>query len=262
MAMTPAQQKAMAEEAMASRQMEELARPRSGEPGPFMPVMGDIPKISPKEAKANRDDLNAKIKANQPAAKPEPAPAPRVPAVRKFDIQPAKRAPVLMEPVEVAKAKKAKAQADMMAKKPTGPSPGNPSMGTPTNAGTRPAPMAPMPLKPDTAPMPEKPYPVTGNNGNLASKLPTGMMTPQPTVQPGTVPPANAIPMAPSNPGGPSSGLGRTAQLGSQNIPLMKRGGKVRNKPAAKFSSGGSTSKASSRGDGIAQRGKTKGRYI
>ncbi len=102
--------------------------------------------------------------------------------------------------------------------------------------------------------------------------------------QPGTVPPANAIPMAPSNPGGPSSGLGsggpgaipmapsnpggpssglgRTAQLGSQNIPLMKRGGKVRNKPAAKFSSGGSTSKASSRGDGIAQRGKTKGRYI
>jgi hypothetical protein len=92
--------------------------------------------------------------------------------------------------------------------------------------------------------------------------------------QPGTVPPANAMPMAPSNPGGassglgsggpggPSSGLGSGAQLGSQNIPVMKRGGKVRNKPAAKFSSGGSTSKASSRGDGIAQRGKTKGRYI
>lgn len=259
MAMTPAQQKAMAEEAMASRRKEELARPRSGTPGPFMPVMGGTPKISPKEAKANQDELNARIKANQPAAKPKPAPAPSVPAARKFDIQPAKRAPVPMEPVEVAKAK---AQADIMAKKTTGPSPGNPSTGIPTNASTRPAPMAPMPLKPGTAPMPEKPYPVTGNNGNLASKLPTGMMTPQPVVQPGTVPPANAVPMAPSNPGGPSSGLGRTAQLGSQNIPLMKRGGKVRNKPAAKFSSGGSTSKASSRGDGIAQRGKTKGRYI
>jgi hypothetical protein len=42
----------------------------------------------------------------------------------------------------------------------------------------------------------------------------------------------------------------------------MKRGGSVRKKTEAKFSSGGSTSKASSRGDGIAQRGKTKGRYI
>ena len=40
----------------------------------------------------------------------------------------------------------------------------------------------------------------------------------------------------------------------------MRRGGSVRNKPEAKFSSGGSVSKASSRGDGIAQRGKTKGR--
>ena len=63
---------------------------------------------------------------------------------------------------------------------------------------------------------------------------------------PNMVPPANARPMAPT-PGG---------------APAMKRGGSVRNKPAAKFSSGGSTSKASSRGDGIAQRGKTKGRYI
>ena len=44
--------------------------------------------------------------------------------------------------------------------------------------------------------------------------------------------------------------------------PAMKRGGKVRGKTEAKFSSGGPASKASSRGDGIAQRGKTKGRYI
>jgi hypothetical protein len=65
--------------------------------------------------------------------------------------------------------------------------------------------------------------------------------------QPGTVPPANAIPMAPSPAGGAFA---------------MKRGGSVRSKPAVKFSSSGSTNKTSSRGDGIAQRGKTKGRYI
>jgi hypothetical protein len=40
----------------------------------------------------------------------------------------------------------------------------------------------------------------------------------------------------------------------------MKRGGAVRGKSETKYSSGGSTSKASSRGDGIAQRGKTKGK--
>jgi len=46
----------------------------------------------------------------------------------------------------------------------------------------------------------------------------------------------------------------------SPNPMMMRRGGFVRNKPEAKFSSSGSVSKASSRGDGIAQRGKTKGR--
>ena len=43
---------------------------------------------------------------------------------------------------------------------------------------------------------------------------------------------------------------------------LHKKGGKVRAKAEDKFSSGGSTSKSLSRGDGIAQRGKTKGRYL
>ena len=50
-----------------------------------------------------------------------------------------------------------------------------------------------------------------------------------------------------------------------QNViepPGMKRGGAVRNKPQTKFSSGGSVGSASKRGDGIAQRGKTKGRMI
>lgn len=43
---------------------------------------------------------------------------------------------------------------------------------------------------------------------------------------------------------------------------IYKKGGKVKAKSTSKYSSGGSTSKASSRGDGIAQRGKTKGRMI
>ena len=80
-----------------------------------------------------------------------------------------------------------------------------------------------------------------------ANTVPNAAMAAQQKMPPpNMVPPANAMPMAPT-PGG---------------APAMKRGGSVRNKPAAKFSSGGSTSKASSRGDGIAQRGKTKGRYI
>ena len=39
-----------------------------------------------------------------------------------------------------------------------------------------------------------------------------------------------------------------------------KKGGAVRSKPQTKFASGGSVGGASRRGDGIAQRGKTKGR--
>lgn len=50
-------------------------------------------------------------------------------------------------------------------------------------------------------------------------------------------------------------------QTASPEFGSYKRGGKVKPK---KMSSGGSTSmpKASSRGDGIAQRGKTKGKYL
>jgi hypothetical protein len=43
----------------------------------------------------------------------------------------------------------------------------------------------------------------------------------------------------------------------------MKKGGRVKAKPAKKMSSGGVTvSSASKRGDGIAQKGKTKGRMV
>jgi hypothetical protein len=42
----------------------------------------------------------------------------------------------------------------------------------------------------------------------------------------------------------------------------FKKGGQVKKKPAKKMSSGGSVSSASKRGDGCAQRGKTKGRMV
>ena len=73
-------------------------------------------------------------------------------------------------------------------------------------------------------------------------------MNPGPMPQP-TGGPMNPGPMPQPNPA-----------LGGGMGPGMKRGGKVRGKGQARFASGGSVSKTSSRGDGIAQRGKTKGR--
>jgi hypothetical protein len=125
-------------------------------------------------------------------------------------------------------------------------------------------PRSPMDVQPKTGVLPSKPAnaPMEQVEIDKANKMAATPQTYMPQAnampnaqmaamqkmpQPGAVPPANARPMAPPPVGG---------------APAMKRGGAVRNKPAAKFSSGGSTSKASSRGDGIAQRGKTKGRYI
>ena len=54
----------------------------------------------------------------------------------------------------------------------------------------------------------------------------------------------------------PSTSTGPSTPM----VPSMKRGGAVRSKPQTKFASGGSVGSASRRGDGIAQRGKTKGR--
>jgi hypothetical protein len=51
-------------------------------------------------------------------------------------------------------------------------------------------------------------------------------------------------------------------QIGG-SIDMMYRGPAPQAKPGQiAYKKGGSTSKTSSRGDGIAQRGKTKGRYI
>ena len=62
-------------------------------------------------------------------------------------------------------------------------------------------------------------------------------------------------PQMPSPGGAPMT----TPKAPSQSM-AMRKGGAVRSKPQTKFASGGSVSSASKRGDGIAQRGKTKGR--
>jgi hypothetical protein len=214
--------KKAAQEAMIARQKAEIARLKTGKPGPEMPVMGRLPAPSSKEKAEQQKKLDAKIKANQPAAKPMPMPfkpdytdpvMPRSPMVvpPRTGVLPSKPANAPMEQVEIDKQK---AQAEMLAKQNYAP---NPGVGKPTSPGMG----GPTPV-PKTPPPPVQSQP--SHTGNIKSI---------PKTPPAPVKPAFA----------------------------MKRGGAVKNKPA-KYSSGGSVSKASSRGDGIAQRGKTKGRYI
>lgn len=197
------------------------------------------PSVSKKDAE--KMAIQARIKANQPAPKPAPTPATKP----------------FFDPTEKEKmAMDAKIKANQ--------------------AATKPAPIpAPKPIQNDMEQVKSNIQNQLGKSGYSdaslksaieaesakanklaatpktympqANTVPNAAMAAQQKMPPlNMVPPANARPMAPT-PGG---------------APAMKRGGSVRNKPSAKFSSGGSTSKASSRGDGIAQRGKTKGRYI
>jgi hypothetical protein len=64
----------------------------------------------------------------------------------------------------------------------------------------------------------------------------------------------------PKSPGYEAASEALRKQMGGKDF-TFKRGGSVKKKPEVKkMASGGSTSKASSRGDGIAQRGKTRGK--
>jgi hypothetical protein len=57
----------------------------------------------------------------------------------------------------------------------------------------------------------------------------------------------------PGKPGAPTGGMGQA--------PTMKKGGKVKSSASkSKYSSGGSVSSASKRADGIAMKGKTRGK--
>jgi hypothetical protein len=94
--------------------------------------------------------------------------------------------------------------------------------------------------------MPQRPMPAP-------QVMPTPQAAPMGAAQAAPMGAAQAAPM----------GAAQAAPMGAQAAPnpmTMKRGGRVK-----KMASGGMTSKVSSaskRGDGIAQRGKTRGRYI
>ena len=77
-------------------------------------------------------------------------------------------------------------------------------------------------------------------------------------VQAGRSAPAMPAPAAPSAPAAP---MGRPAmqQMGRPAMQQIKKGGKVQ---AKGYSSGGKVSSASKRADGIAQRGKTRGKFV
>lgn len=89
---------------------------------------------------------------------------------------------------------------------------------------------------------------------NAATSTPKPMPMPTPTPKPTPAPAPQPMPRpTPTTMGGRVNPMGAPAKTATgpglaQNIPAMKKGGSV--------------SKASSRGDGIAQRGKTKGRYL
>ena len=116
---------------------------------------------------------------------------------------------------------------------PIGPTVNRPVSRPPTGGPMNPG---PMPLPPQVNVQPETPV----------------QLPPQVNVQPN--------PAMGGGMGGPQVNVQPNPAMGGGMGPGMKRGGKVRQKAEAKYSSGGSTSKASSRADGIAQRGKTKGR--
>lgn len=133
-------------------------------------------------------------------------------------------------------------------------------------------PISPVPLKPSgptTTTDPVRPAPTSVQNlmdklqgNNLQGKMPL----------PPTTPTGTGAPMASVNPpptgalmGASDGPYNMTTIKGIQSQPLpstntFRRGGAVRSKPQTKSSSSSSVSKASKRGDGIAQRGKTRGR--
>ena len=127
-----------------------------------------------------------------------------------------------------------------------------------------PRPISPLPKPMPPRPVVPKPMPPTGPVINRPVSRPTGPAEvggfdadreyPGPRVRGGPTNPG-PMPLPPSGPMNPGPMPPPTGMGGG-----MKRGGKVRDKGQARFASGGSVSKTSSRGDGIAQRGKTKGR--
>lgn len=242
------------EDIKAMEEMSKLLDKSGNRPTPQMPIYGKPPKLSPKEKAARQKELDAKIKANQPAPKPAPTPAPK--PIQK-DMEQVKDTiqnklsksgnseAAIKSAIEAARAKQ-------LAPK----------------TAPKPAPRSALPQpvsKPSSMPMEQVEINKQKAQAEMSAKQ---NYAPSPGVGKPTSPGMGG-PMPDPGKGSNMQGFGMGAPMNSPAGPgttagnmAMKRGGSVRNKPAAKFSSGGSTSKASSRGDGIAKRGKTKGRYI
>ena len=110
------------------------------------------------------------------------------------------------------------------------------------------SPVMPKP-QPKTIVDPVRPMPVTG-----VKPITGGMsQTPRPTTGPAPAPMATPVTIR-----GRVNPMGGNPTGGMNQAPAMKKGGAVQ-KPA-KYASSGSVSSASKRADGIATKGKTKGR--
>jgi hypothetical protein len=234
-------QKQQAKQAMLDMQKEQAARPRTGAPGPEMPTFGPEPEMSPADKAREAVELAKKVTANTP--KPTP-----VKDARK-NVQD-ERSQLMAAKTQLDMAKQARDQ--MMAKKAaTGKTPsarpvpkpttGIPDLDTPMLLAPPPTPGYDMP--PPMAPAP-RPF-------NMGNDLPP--IRSSPTPEPGYNMPS-------AMPGGKPGGALMTIPKAPSQSMAMRKGGAVRSKPQTKFASGGSVGGASRRGDGIAQRGKTKGR--
>ena len=125
--------------------------------------------------------------------------------------------------------------------------------GKPMPSGPGGGPTTGGPMRPPT----DRPTMPQGPGGGMTG----GPMRPPPMpTGPGGGPTTGGPMRPPPMPSGPTSNPPTSMPPGGMGGAMMKRGGKVKS-----MSSGGSASKAPSasrRGDGIAQRGKTKGRFV
>jgi hypothetical protein len=230
--MTQAQMQAQAMADEAAMQKEMAARPRTGVAGPEMPTFGDQ-SISPVEKAKQAKDLAAKIKANTPSPIPPQQNTPRLPVKPSVPQATPTNTPRLPVKPSVPQATPTLTIDKSYYGKPTSPSLNTRSaVVQSTSSG-----------------------PVDSRGGYDDSKYVSPSM--------GAGAGFGSLSTGPQfNPALLTGTPKQTAPLGAGAGTPMRKGGKVK---ASSYKSGGNVSKASSasrRGDGIAQRGKTKGRMI
>jgi hypothetical protein len=208
---------------MLAREKEEAARPRTGKPGPEMPVYGKPPEVSPKEQAARQKELDEKIKANQP-----PAPRP--------GIVPPKVSPEELQKMRQNRDKLLQKAQDLRNALKVPP--------PPVKTGAPPMPVRPVPrvITDPVRPAPTSPNVTQGLTPIDNNTTATSPVRPKPTPSPAPMP---AVRGPFNTPDG---------NFDASKAPPLP--------PGAVYKKGGKVASTSRRGDGIAQRGKTKGKYI